>query len=85
MSYSLEFRPSALKALKKLPRHVSDQLREAIEKLKENPRPPGSLKMKGSDDFWRVRSGDYRVIYDIQDSRLLVLIVDVGHRSSIYN
>jgi len=84
MSYSLEFRPSALKALRKLPRHISDQLHETFEKLKQNPRPPGSLKMKGTDGFWRVRSGDYRVIYDIRDSCLIVLIVDVGHRSSIY-
>lgn len=85
MSYSLEFRPAALKELKKLPRSVSDQLHEVFEQLKHNPRPPGCLKMKGNSGHWRIRSGNYRVIYEIQDSRLLVLIVDVGHRSDIYN
>lgn len=85
MSYSLEFRPAALRELKRLPRSVSDQLLLIFEKLKENPRPPGCLKMKGDSGFWRVRSGNYRVIYDIQDSKLVVLIVDVGHRKDIYN
>ncbi|MBN8422792.1 MAG: type II toxin-antitoxin system RelE/ParE family toxin [Verrucomicrobia bacterium] len=85
MSYSLEFRPAALRELRKLPRDVSDQLFRVFEKLAENPRPPGCLKMKGGSGFWRVRWGSYRVIYDIQDSKLVVLIVDVGHRKDIYN
>lgn len=85
MNYSLEFRPAALRELKKLPREVSNHLHVIFEKLKENPRPPGCLKMKGDTGFWRVRSGNYRVVYDIQDSKLVVLIVDVGHRKDIYN
>ena len=85
MGYSLEFRPAALRELKKLPQGVSDQLRLIFETLQTNPRPPGCLKMKGNTGFWRVRSGNYRVIYDIQESKLVVLIIDVGHRKDIYN
>ncbi len=68
-----------------MPRSVSNQLQVVFEQLKQNPRPSGCLKMKGNSGHWRIRSGKYRIIYDIQDSRLIVLIVDVGHRKDIYN
>ncbi len=84
-SYTLEFERAAIRALKKLSPQASEQIQKDIEKLQNNPRPPGCLKLKGGSDLWRIRSGDYRVIYQIRDHLLVVLIVDVGHRRDIYN
>jgi len=55
-----------------------------IDALAENPRPPGSLKLQGNDELYRVRVGDYRIIYQIQDRVLLVLVVEIGNRRDIY-
>ena len=85
MDYTIHFEKAAIRVLKKLPPDVSEQLRRVIEPLASQPRPPGCLKLKGSSNLWRIRSGDYRIIYQIQDARLIVLIVDVGHRRDIYN
>ncbi len=59
------------------------RLSEAIESLTRNPRPPGSLKLQGADELYRVRVGDYRIIYQIQDAVLVVLVVELGHRREI--
>ncbi len=83
MSYRVEFTKSAEKAFSKLPKQVQRQLQADINQLAELPRPPGCLKMKGRQDLWRVRSGDYRIIYQVRDNVLVVVIVDIGHRSSI--
>lgn len=83
--YKLEFTKQAIRALKKLPPQIAGQIQKDIEQLQAAPRPPGCLKLKGGSDLWRLRSGDYRVIYQIRDNVLVVVIVDVGHRSSIYN
>jgi mRNA interferase RelE/StbE len=56
----------------------------AIEGLAENPRPPGCLKMQGNDELYRVRVGDFRIIYQVRDSVLVVLVVDIGNRRDIY-
>ncbi|MBK8040055.1 MAG: type II toxin-antitoxin system RelE/ParE family toxin [Verrucomicrobiaceae bacterium] len=85
MAYTLEFEKAAIRSLKKLPPQVTGQVEADIRQLCQEPRPPGCKKLKGHSNLWRVRSGDYRVIYQIRDERLIVLIVDVGHRSSIYN
>jgi len=55
-----------------------------IEALGENPRPPGCLKLTGAEDLWRIRIGDYRVLFDIQDEKLLVDILAIRHRSDAY-
>ena len=54
-----------------------------IENLAENPRPPGAIKLAGQEAY-RIRVGDYRVVYAIADERLVILVVDVGHRREIY-
>ena len=59
-------------------------MREAITGLAQNPRPPGSLKMHGGDDLYRIRVGDYRIIYEIRDAILLVVVVKIGDRRDIY-
>ncbi len=56
----------------------------ALDSLAKNPRPPGCVKLQGGDDLYRVRVGDYRVVYTIQDTVLVVLVVEAGHRRDIY-
>ena len=81
--YSIEFRKAALRTLRKLNPEVQQRLRGAIALLAVDPRPPGARKLTGRD-AWRLRIGDYRLIYTIEDARLLIVVVTMGHRSSVY-
>jgi mRNA interferase RelE/StbE len=83
MSYSIEFRPQALRALRKLNSRDQARIRGAIILLSQDPRPPGSRKLQGRDGY-RVRAGDFRVIYAIEDSLLTILVVAIGHRREVY-
>jgi len=85
MTYRVEFTKAADRAFSKLTKSVQVQLQADIQKLADTPRPSGCKKLKGTANRWRIRSGDYRVVYEIHDGVLLVLIVDLGHRSDIYN
>jgi mRNA interferase RelE/StbE len=69
----------------KLPENVADSIEEKMKKLSENPRPVGSKKLKGAKDTWRVRAGNYRIVYDIQDAILVVTVIKLGHRREIYD
>ena len=84
MSYSVEFTTAAARQVKKLPRPVRERLLSAIEKLGDDPRPPGCTKLVGEETAWRLRVGDYRIVYDVFDDVLTVLIVRAGHRREIY-
>jgi mRNA interferase RelE/StbE len=85
VTYRIEFRPAALRDLKALPREILQRVSEKISALAENPRPMGVEKLSGSeDDFYRIRIGDYRVLYSIQDKILLILIIKVRHRREAY-
>ncbi|MDN5861306.1 MAG: type II toxin-antitoxin system RelE/ParE family toxin [Pseudonocardia sp.] len=55
-----------------------------IDRLAENPRPPQCVKLSGQVNAWRVRAGDYRVVYELHDDRLLVLVIEIGHRSAAH-
>lgn len=55
-----------------------------IDGLASDPRPPRCVKLSGRDNQWRVRAGDYRVVYEVHDAQLLVLVIEIGHRSEIY-
>ena len=81
----IEVKPAALRSLRKLPQEVQKRLARRIEALSRNPRPAGVEKLKGLPDLYRLRLGDYRILYQIQDKILLVLVVQVGHRREIYN
>ena len=83
MAYAIEYLPAALRALRKLPPQINARIIEKIESLGVHPRGPGTIKMQGAETY-RVRVGDYRIIYAIADERLVVLIVDVGNRRDIY-
>ena len=65
-------------------REIQRSLRPHIEALANQPRPTGAKKLKGRDDLWRIRVGDYRIIYEIRDRILVVLVVRVGHRREVY-
>ena len=71
--YRVEITPSAQQELSKLPRKVQKRIDERNLALAENPRPPGSKKLEGEDDFHRIRVGDYRIVYDPIRDRLVAL------------
>ena len=84
MSYAVQVTPAALRQLRKLPPDARRRIQAAIELLAETPRPPGAKKLSGRSGDWRVRTGDYRIIYEIQDAQLIVLVLAMGHRRDIY-
>jgi mRNA interferase RelE/StbE len=84
MAYAIEFVPSARRELHKLPREVQLKLNPRIASLSFDPRPPGSKKLKGGDELWRIRVSDYRIVYEVQDKILVVLVVRVAHRREVY-
>jgi len=84
MTYKIEFTPSALRQFEKLENPIQKRLSKKIDFLSKNPRPSGVEKLSAEDDLYRIRAGDYRVIYQIQDKVLLVLVVKVGHRREVY-
>ncbi len=81
--YELEILPSADKALRKINSQDRITIARAIDSLREKPRPHGYKKLKGSE-FYRIRIGDYRVVYQIFDEKLLIIVVRIGHRREIY-
>ncbi len=83
-TYTVEFRPSAAREFRHLTRQVQAQLQPVIDALASNPRPHNVIKLEGRADLYRVRSGDYRIIYEIQDKALVVAIVRVGNRREVY-
>lgn len=83
--YEILFSRSAEKDLEKLPKSVIKRTSQAIDELAENPRPPGCKKLKGSDDnLWRIRVGDYRIVYAVNDTILIVDIRRIAHRKNVY-
>jgi mRNA interferase RelE/StbE len=82
--YSLSFARSAGKELDRLDPPVAKRVMSAIEKLAHNPRPPGCVKLQGSQNEWRIRVGDWRVIYTVNDNAGVVDIAAVRHRSDVY-
>jgi mRNA interferase RelE/StbE len=84
MPYRVQIRKSAQKQLDKLSDDIAEDLLDAIENLAINPRPSGCKKLKGRDGY-RIRKGDYRIIYDIYDNVLTIDVVAVGHRREIYD
>ena len=83
MAYRVFITPSADRVIAKLPQDVRRRVADRIAALAENPRPPGSVKLTGEDTY-RIRVGDYRIIYSIHDDRLVVIVIDVGHRGDVY-
>lgn len=83
-TYTVTILPSALARLADLPRPDQKRIKERIDRLAADPRPPGVKRLKGEPDLFRIRSGNYRIIYSIEDVRLVVLVVRIGHRREVY-
>jgi len=85
MIYRISIRKEALKELEQFPVFVNRKITKDIEALTLNPRPRGCKKLKGeSENLWRIRSGDYRIIYSIDDLIKIIDIRKIGHRKDIY-
>jgi mRNA interferase RelE/StbE len=83
MAYQVTITPAADRKIAKLPVDVRRRIADRLAGLSGDPRPPGSVKLTG-ENAYRARVGDYRIIYTIHDDRLIVLVIDVGHRRDIY-
>jgi mRNA interferase RelE/StbE len=82
--YAVFFKPSAAATLAELPRKDQKLIGKRIDALAANPRPRGVEKLQGADELYRVRSGDYRIIYQIEDAVLKVLVMKIGQRGDVY-
>jgi len=83
MKYTVFIERYAQKQILKLDRKVIPIIKNAISNLSDNPRPPSYKKLKG-EDAYRIRVGDYRIIYEIEDDLIRVIVISVGHRKDIY-
>ena len=84
MTYKIEFTRAAEKQLADIPHTELKKVSKRIDKLASDPFPRGCDKLEGQENLYRVRQGDYRVIYSVFESKLLVLVVKVGHRREVY-
>ena len=83
-AWSIELKPSASKALGKFPEVVKRRLGEAISKLAEEPRPAGVKKLAGQNSLYQIRVDDYRIIYQVEDQVLTILVIRIGDRKEVY-
>ncbi|HMS85755.1 MAG TPA: type II toxin-antitoxin system RelE/ParE family toxin [Nitrospira sp.] len=84
MAYSILLAPPAERQLLSFTPAIQKRLVKRMKALGHDPRPPGVKKLTGEDDLYRIREGDYRVIYTIQDKELIVLVVKIGNRKEVY-
>jgi mRNA interferase RelE/StbE len=82
--YRIELTRDALRALAKLDKPVRRRVQGAIDELAADPRPAGMVALRGFAGAFRIRVGDYRIVYTLDDGRLLIVVIDVGHRREIY-
>ena len=84
MTYRVDVAPAAVRQLRTLDPVARRRVQAAVELLSSEPRPAGAKRLVGGDGEWRVRTGDYRIVYEIDDQVLIVLVVALGHRRDIY-
>ncbi|MCP4757528.1 MAG: type II toxin-antitoxin system RelE/ParE family toxin [Proteobacteria bacterium] len=85
MPYKIELKRNAVKQLAKLARRIQVKIREQVNKLERDPRPAGVKKLSSDDSIYRIKvSKEYRIVYQIRDDRLIVLVIKIGHRKDIY-
>ncbi len=82
--YSIEFRPRVLKSLKRFSKQDLVRIKSKIDYLADNLPNPSTTKLKGNNPFHRIRSGNYRIIYEVNNDKLVILVVKVGHRKDVY-
>jgi len=83
-SFRLEWRASAAKELRKIDRQIIPRIVEAVEQLAHEPFPPGAKKLQGTEFIHRIRVGDYRIVYEVDAARVVIIIVRVRHRKEVY-
>jgi mRNA interferase RelE/StbE len=83
-SYRVEFTTAAAKEIRKLDHGIRRRILAGIAELERDPRPAGCKKLAGESDAWRIRVGDYRVLYEVIDDVLVVMVVRVAHRREVY-
>jgi mRNA interferase RelE/StbE len=84
VAYEVNFRDEAGKALTRLGRAMQKRVGKSIDRLTENPRPGQATTLVSDPGTWRVRVGDWRILYEIHDDRLVILVLDIRHRSTAY-
>ena len=84
MTHRIQFSPAAVRQLRKLDGHAQRRIQAVFELLAQEPRPAGAKNLIGGQGEWRVRSGNYRIINEIDDGVLAVLVLAVGHRRDVY-
>ena len=84
MTYQIELRPAAVRALKRIDHQDRGRIRGAIALLGEDPRPPGAKALQGRPGL-RVRVGDHRILYTVDDNILVIAVITLGHRSDVYD
>lgn len=84
MAYNVELKPSAARSLSKLPREIQKNIAAHIDGLSQDPRPRGCKKLETEQDLYRIRAGDYRILYQVHDRIVLVIVVAIGHRRDVY-
>jgi len=85
MPYTILLAPPAERQLKAFAPAIQKRLVKRLKTLRDNPRPQGVKKLAGEDNLYRIREGDYRIIYTIADKQLIVLVVKIGDRKEIYH
>ncbi len=84
MTYKILFKPSAVKQGQKLPKQTQNRIVEVINGLKQEPRKSGCKKLRGENKLYRFRVGDYRIIYEIEDDLLVIMVIKIAHRKDVY-
>jgi mRNA interferase RelE/StbE len=84
VTYKVVFRDDARKTFDRLDRTIRQQVGRAVDRLAENPRPGQATQLVGDPRTWRIRAGDWRILYEIHEEQVTVLILDVKHRSKAY-
>jgi mRNA interferase RelE/StbE len=84
VAYKVVLRDEARRAFRRLDKAVQKQVQRTIDRLADNPRPGQATQLVGEPRTWRVRSGDWRILYEIRDDELIILVLDIGHRSKAY-
>ena len=84
MAYTVEFRPSVWKNVKNAPKKDLVKIKSKLEEISVNLPDPTTTKMSGTNDFHKVRCGNYRIIYEIHEDHLVILVVKIGHRKDVY-
>ena len=82
--YKVDILPRVYKAFKRVPKKDLNRIIEGIRNLGKQPRPPGCKKLRGKEDVYRIRVGEYRILYRIRDTERRVVVLAIGHRKDVY-